>query len=275
MKTLPKKAPEVHAALINGVFVGRRAEGTHNSVSLDLLLEQTYNADAKEASGIDGITLKDAARNKWVYTKPLTAAVSAELKTMLNLHNSNQHHESGQSRVMTDTDLVKQIMASIETNPFTASTSSLKNISTGQCAESAVEKDLLGVKKLGLEALSDSLSSDQKKKSKVKLNTFHTQSEILKKPKEKVKASGISNEISALLRITQIHASGGQMDLKDFIGKHECSDFPPSLFEEDGKMRSGTKASLLKVLKEETKVATTPQLPEDDTGCLLWLTQCT
>ena len=65
------------------------------------------------------------------------------------------------------------------------------------------------------------------------------------------------------------------MDLKDFIGKHECSDFPPSLFEEDGKMRSGTKASLLKVLKEETKVATTPQLPEDDTGCLLWLTQCT
>ena len=117
---------------------------------------------------------------------------------------------------------------------------------------------------MGLEKLSDSLSSDQKKKSKVNLNTFHTKSEILKKPKEKVKVSGISNEISALLCITQIQASGGQMNLNDFIGKHECSDFPPSRFEEDGKMRSGTKANLLKVLKEETKVTTTPQLPEDD-----------
>ena len=67
---------------MNGVFVGRRAEGCHNSVSFNLMLEQTYDADAKEASGLDGITLKDAARNKWVYTKPMAAAVSAELKSI-------------------------------------------------------------------------------------------------------------------------------------------------------------------------------------------------
>ena len=102
MKTLQKKAPELHAALINGVFAGRRAEGTHNSVSLDLLLGQTYNADPKEASSLDCITLKGSAQNKLVFTKPLTAAVSAELKSMLILHNSNQHLESGQSRFMKD-----------------------------------------------------------------------------------------------------------------------------------------------------------------------------
>ena len=58
----------------------RRAKGAHNSVLLDLLLRQTYNADVKEASSLDGITLEELAQNKWVFTKPLTAAVSAELK---------------------------------------------------------------------------------------------------------------------------------------------------------------------------------------------------
>ena len=59
----------------------RRAKVSHDSVLLDLLLGQTYNADAKEASGPDGITLEESAQNKWVFTKPLTAAVSAELKS--------------------------------------------------------------------------------------------------------------------------------------------------------------------------------------------------
>ena len=101
----------------------------------------------------------------------------------------------------------------------------------------------------------------RKKKSKVKLNTFHTQSEILKKLKEKAKASGISNEISALFRITQIHAGGGQMDFKDFIGKHECSDFPPSLFEEDGKMRSGKKSKPFESLKRRNNGGNYPSTP--------------
>ncbi len=78
MKKLPITAPEVHTALMHGAFVGRRAAGTHNAVSPDMLLEQTYNADAKEQSGLDGITLNEAARTKWIYTKPITAAISAD-----------------------------------------------------------------------------------------------------------------------------------------------------------------------------------------------------
>ncbi|KAJ4933448.1 hypothetical protein JOQ06_030276 [Pogonophryne albipinna] len=89
-----------------GAFVGRRADGNHNGVSPDMLLEQTYNADAKEASGLDGITLNRAARMKWVYTKPLTAAISAELKSTLHLHFSSPHHESGWSRVNRDAEMV-------------------------------------------------------------------------------------------------------------------------------------------------------------------------
>ena len=101
MKQLQETAPEVHQSFMQGAFVGRRCEGSHNGVSPDMLLEQTYNADAKEASGLDGIAIKPEARTKWVYTKPITAAVSSRLKTMLHLQPENDilHHEGGQTRI--------------------------------------------------------------------------------------------------------------------------------------------------------------------------------
>ncbi|KAJ4940066.1 hypothetical protein JOQ06_026376 [Pogonophryne albipinna] len=132
MKKLPETAPEAHEALMAGAFVGRRADGNHNGVSPDMLLEQTYNADAKEASGLDGITLNRAARMKWVYIKPPTAAISAELKSTLHLYSSSPHHESGWSRVNRDAEMVVKVMAAVETNPFTTATPSLINISTGE-----------------------------------------------------------------------------------------------------------------------------------------------
>ena len=52
MKELPNTAPDVYNALMNGAFVGRRADGVYKAVSPDMLLEQTYNADAKEHSGL-------------------------------------------------------------------------------------------------------------------------------------------------------------------------------------------------------------------------------
>jgi len=64
MKDLTEFATTVHQAMMGGAFVGRRAAGSHNAVSPDMLLEQSYNGDAKEESGLDGITLKPSARNK-------------------------------------------------------------------------------------------------------------------------------------------------------------------------------------------------------------------
>ena len=58
-----------------------------------------------------------------------------------------------------------------------------------------------------------------------------------------------------------MNASGGDVDVVNFIGKHECSKVPPSLFNEDGTMRAaGTKSSLVKILKEETEVTTSDLL---------------
>ena len=64
MKNLHDTAPDVHKALMDGAFVGRRADGHHNAVSSDseMLLEQICNADAKETSDFDDITFNTTAR---------------------------------------------------------------------------------------------------------------------------------------------------------------------------------------------------------------------
>ena len=182
-----------------------------------MLLEQTYNTDAKEQSGLDGITLSEAARTKWVYTKPVTASISAKLKSMLHLTTSNPHHESGLTRVTRDAEMVLKVMATIDTNPFSATMTALVNISTGQQADPVVQEHLTGVNELGLKALSCSISSDQKKTSIVKLKTFHNQNA---KPEKSTRqgAKGKSDEVAALLRITQINANGGDVDVVNFIG---------------------------------------------------------
>ena len=242
-----------------------RSDGQHNGVSPDMLPEQTYNADAKEESDLDGITLNVAAMTKWVYTKSVTAAVSAQLKSMLHLNSANPHHECGQTRVATrDAEMVLSFMAAIETNPFTTTHTSLINMSTGQRAQQEVEDHLVNVKQLGIKALSASLSGDQTKTSIVKLKTFHTQNAKTKNTKQQPTAPGKSDEVVALLRMTQTIASGGEIDIVDFIGNHECSKIPQSLFNGDGTMRSaGAKANLVKTLKEETKVVSSPCLPKE------------
>jgi len=34
--------------------------------------------------------------------------------------------------------------------------------------------------------------------------------------------------------MTQVIAGGGEIDIVNFIGKHECSKVPPSLYDDDG-----------------------------------------
>ena len=200
-----------------------------------MLLEQTYNADAKDKTGIDGITLNIAARTIWMHTEPVTAAVSTQLKTMLHLHTSNPQ--------------------GIPTNMI--------NISTWQCADNAVKDNLIREKELGLQELSDSISGDQQNTTAVRLKTFYTQNASRKKYKHQPAGPRKSDEVAAFLRMTHIVATGGEVDIVNFIGNHECIKNPTSLFNEDETTSAaGTNANLVKVLREETVVSAVPNLPQ-------------
>ena len=256
MKQLEAKAPGMYSALSQGCFVARRSAGSHNAVSPDMLLEQTYNADAKEESGLDGITDNPAARTKWVLTKPVTAAASAELKNMLGSSSSNASapHESGPACVMRDIKFVENVMALVKKNPFSEMGSSvLMNVVDGTHADTKVQHDLTNIKEAEQKKLDETIGTVLPKTSKMALHTFHSQTSQKKKQKQPSPAN--SSECNALQRITQLLASGQEVDVVDMIGNYECSKYPPAIFAEDGSMRSqGTKSTLVNVLKETSNV---------------------
>ena len=183
------------------LIIWGKSRWSPQGVSPDMLLEQTYNADAKDKTSIDGITLNFAARTIWVYTKPVTAAVSTQLETMLHIHTSNPQGIS----------------------------SNMINISTWQCADNAVKDNLIREKELGLQELSDSISGDQQKTTAVRLKTFYTQNASRKKYKHQPAGPRKNDEVAALLRMTQIVASGGEVDIVNVIGNNEYIKTPPSL----------------------------------------------
>lgn len=183
---------------MNGSFVRRRADDSHNAVS-PVFLEQTYNADSKEESGIDGISMNATTRSKWVYTKPVTTAVSSQLKSMLHQHFANPHHEYGRAHVARDLQTVQKVVAAMLTNLFTATVVSLANISTGQQAAPDVEVDLTNVKEISVKAVSESLSGNQMTTKVVKLKTIYTQNAKAMKPKVQSTGHGKSDEVADLL----------------------------------------------------------------------------
>ena len=92
-----------------------------------------------------------------------------------------------------------------------------------------MKDDLINVKELGLQAVSDSVVDDQTRCPTVDLKTrmqversLHISRLVLGK---------VMNEVAAVLRMTQIVASGGEVDTVNFIGSNECSN-------EDGTMRA-------------------------------------
>ena len=170
-----------------------------------------------------------------MHTKPVTAAVSTQLKTLLHLHTSNPQ--------------------GIPTNMI--------NISTWQCADNAVKDNIIREKELGLQELSDSISGDQQKTTAIRLKTFYTQNASRKKSKHQPAGPRKSDEVAALLRMTHIVASGSEVDIVNFIGNHECIKTPPSVSNEDGSTSAaGTNANLVKVLREETVISAVPNLPQ-------------
>ena len=65
--------------------------------------------------------------------------------------------------------------------------------------------------------------------------------------------------------MTHIVVTGGEVDMVNFGGNHECSKNPLSLFKEDGTMRAaGTNATPNnKVLRQET-LSVVPNLPQQN-----------
>ena len=118
---------------------------------------------------------------------------------------------------------------------------------------------LTQVKFIGKKALKTCLLKGGDKFS-VKLNSFESTNvkKTFKKEKDKP-----ASEIDLLQRVSQAIAAEGENCLQGLLGEHECTEFLPSLFDFEGRMRKGNKSTLLKVILEDTQVKCLDELPNE------------
>lgn len=165
---------------------------------------------------------------------------------------------------MQDEQLIKNIMASIEVNNFLGGSDKLLNLATGELATYTAQHGLTHIKNIETEVLNKIMASSQKNATTVHLNTFQTQGNA-KVSTNKPIIPGRTDEVTTLLRLTQDLASGGTIDVIQYIGNHEFSRTPPALFEESKAMRSTSGATLVHARKQETRVDSIPELPQTGT----------
>ena len=77
-----------------------------------------------------------AGRTKWVYMKSVTATVSAQLKALLHIHLFQYASRVGYNVANAcgkDLEMALKVTAAMESTHFTAATTNMIIISTGQC----------------------------------------------------------------------------------------------------------------------------------------------
>jgi hypothetical protein len=192
----------------------------------------------------------------------VVASVSAQFKEMLDIdqtgHGKQKHHNEGN---ITLVNKIKDILETDMINPFRDQTPDLINISTGQKVPKEVMQDLVNAKQVGINAIEDCLAKKEKKITNIKLRTFQDQKK--QKPgSQQQKSDQLSNDVVILKRLLQLNAAGQDIDLDKTIGEFECCSQPPSLFEADGTMRHGNKATWLTSILSETQVTSLEELPQ-------------
>lgn len=107
------------------------------------------------------------------------------------------------------------------------------------------------------------LQENRKKDTKFKLVTF----EKPKKPKATAiekKIPHINMEVDIMKRLLKLNAAGRDVKLEDTIGSYECSNVPPSLFDDKHQLRHGTKSSWVTGILAETKLKAEERLLQSE-----------
>jgi hypothetical protein len=215
--------------------------------------------------------MKGCTQEKWFLTLPFTAAVSADIKSMVHLHDENEaHHEANvatKNRELVSRERLIQTFVDGEIiNPFTCTTKAMINISDGQVATAEVSRDLLGARHRGREALEKYLATGIVTKLKLKRFVDIQQSSKRDKPKQIKKQ--LVDEMSVLKRVLLERERGVKDTHMQDLLQHELHSYPPSIAEMDDatkvvKLRSGNKAMLLNIMKTSIAVQEWPVTMSD------------
>lgn len=263
MRKLPSTAPEIHQRLMQGSFVVKRTAGRFKAVGVDMSLEQTINRSQKNTAGIIGSTRKKNFVAKWemVYHEMLAISNLHRHLTGINskAYELSVNHEFSKPQTASEEKLIQAIITFIESNenPFLASNSEdqLHNILTKEIMTPEIREQILQVQEKGLQ-LYKQFREDRFVKKELRLHdTIHrtnlkTCAHLRSSKNDYLKSTAKKKrESTSHQRVVDIARARGtaieqllQFDVTPM----------PSLFTEDGMVRTSTKSALLRELEKST-----------------------
>ena len=236
--------PDVHAAFMKGLFPVRRSDATWSGIFTDLFIEQVLMAGIKSTGGLTrGRGFSESSRLLFLLSRPICAEVSQSIFEIAGFSSGtgDGHRDLASSRIRRDmSDTKKLLQVFVERGPFNKTSEKLVSLSTGLVAEDSVSVD--DAKGVGEKILASMVGHSvaeykfsQKNQVKTLASALHVKN-----------ASGERIEMDPQCLYQRLLATGigGDIPLTDLFQFELCS-FPPSLFDNHMRMRTGDKAELI------------------------------
>ena len=273
---LPQTA---RSELMAGAFVCRHREGSWNGVSSDQFGEQTAIRIGK--GGLKGMTLSPDMVTEWIDSFPLTAYISDTMDHIYpeptveeNTYRNSEprHKEEGQKRKMMDRDDRRRISLELSrmSHPLENRSPNLYNIANGGFASPEAGVNVADSLEIGERMTTEFRAS-------LPIGVHSTISSPIKtmehiKKGVKVGDTTIFDLDAIFLRLLTI-GQRRQMELAP-IFQYELCPVPPSLIDEYGTLRKGSKAPLVHSLCVKTNPTLLPDVTIVDVSQLLYHIVC-
>lgn len=256
MLDLPKRHPSVHTEFSKGSFVVHKTKKVFSSIPLDHAHEQV-NALVKGEGGAVGLTESPAALRRWMVAGPELSRMVKEFEDISTTKKDLRHHEQTPAVQSTFLKDVKSLILSFEEsgNPFLEEGEELMAIHTKDVMDPAIVKTVQDVTKIGDEQFQQFTKERFTERSKLiteplKKNNLPILSTQTKKTvsKDKAKVKELKQDCALFSRL-YIACQSRDGNLDDFF-TYENQPWPPSIAQ-NGKLRGGQKADLVKCLTNE------------------------
>ena len=249
MESLPD---ELLQEFMKGNHVMRHIRGLWNGIWSDMFIESTFMRYGHEAGGLVGLTLKPAAVTAWALSLHVCSQLCADLSSMKDGPGTKEmttHKEESIARIHSDAldreKLRSTLALFIDPIDPTNQPSGIVNVASGLMSPNTVNVDKS--LEIGKEQMRDFESGWP--------DTFHgtlkKKTVTMAASKKAVKIAGTPVYDTELIYTRVLGLQQSRNLNKQTILTYELSATPPALFDENGDMRSQTKATLRNQLKVE------------------------
>ena len=263
MQVLSSKHPDVYKHFSDGAFVVHKTNITFSSIALDHAHEQV-NALVKGQGGAVGLTESPSALRRWMAASPELSRMVEEFEGNFTVSEERDHHEQKPGVQSTFLEDVVNTVSCFEelSNPFTEESENLMAIHTKDIMDDSVVATVKNAHKIGEEQFCLFVTERFIDRSKpvtdpLKKNILPTFSTLTKKAVSKDQATvKLLKEDCSLFGRLYIACQTRDGNLDESFS-YENRPWPPSLSDQ-GQLRGGQKADLLKCLPQATSPVLTP-----------------